>query len=89
MLSSRTIRAIGIELRPDAPLTSMLPLVRSQMVISPGTPRETNWTLPDSSASFMTSEERKVFHCTVTSPSPAALACFSTSFWSSISMYWT
>jgi hypothetical protein len=59
------------------------------MVISPGTPSETKSTLPDSSASFMTSEERKVFHSTVMSPRPAVLARFSTSFWSSMSMYWT
>jgi hypothetical protein len=36
----------------------------------------------------MTSLERKVFHSTLTSPSPASLARFSTSFWSSMIMSW-
>ncbi len=82
----RTLRASGIELSAEAPLTSITPLVRSQMVISPGTPRETKSTLPESKASFMTSEERKVFHSTLTSPRPAAFACFSTSCKSSMIM---
>ena len=78
-----------MELKPVAPLTSTEPLVRSQMVIMPAMPSETKSTLPESSASFITSEERKVFHVTSMSPRPAALAPFSTSFMSSMIMSWT
>ena len=87
MLSSRTINASGSAFRPAAPFTSIAPFVRSQIVIMPGTPSETKSMLPEISASFITSEERNVFHSIVMSPRPTALACFSTSFWSSISMY--
>ena len=79
-MSPLTINASGSALRPAAAITPRFPFVLSQMVISPGTPSETNSTAPEISASFITSDERNVFHSTFTSPRPAALACFSTSF---------
>ena len=84
---SRTISISGETLRPDAALTSFgVPLVFDQIVTMPGMPRETKSTEPEISASFITSLERKVAHSVVMSR-PAALACFSISFWSSMTMY--
>jgi len=76
----------GETLRPVAALTSILPLVFDQIVMMPGMPRQTNSTLPEISASFITSLERNVAQSTLTSPRPAALACFSIIFWSSMTM---
>ena len=70
----------------EMPRTSMdRPLVRSQMISRPGTPPATTSTAPDSSASFITSDERKVDQLTSTAPSPASAACFSISLPSSSS----
>ena len=83
---SRTSSISGETLRPDAALTSMLPLVFDQMVMMPGMPRHTKSTLPEISASFITSLERNVAQSTSTSPRPAALACCSIIFWSCMIM---
>ena len=83
MAGSRTSSISGETLKPVAPLTSMgMPLVFDQIVMMPGMPRHTKSTLPEMSASFITSLERNVAHSTETSPRPAALACLSIIFWS-------
>jgi hypothetical protein len=80
---SRTSSISGETLKPVAPFTSIgVPLVFDQMVTMPGMPRQTKSTLPEISASFITSLERNVAQSIETSPRPAALACFSIIFWS-------
>ena len=65
---SRTISISGDTLRPATPLTSTaIPLVFDQIVMMPGIPSETKSTEPEISASFITSEERKVAHSVVMS----------------------
>ena len=84
---SRTISISGDTFSPATPFTSTgVPLVFDQIVMMPGMPSETKSTEPEISASFITSEERKVAHSVVTSR-PAALACFSISLSSCITMY--
>ena len=62
------------------PFTALaLPCVRAQIVSKPGTPPETMSTEPESKASFMAAGLLKVAHTTLISPTPAALACFSSS----------
>ena len=85
---SRTVSVQAIALRPLAARTSTLLRVRDQIVMIPVGPSAAKSRLPEINASFMTSLERNVDQSTVTSPRPASLACFSTSFWSSISMSW-
>ena len=84
MWSLRVLSCSGMKFSPVTPLTC--PPVLAQMVAIPVGPRHTKSTLPESSASFITSLERKVAQVTFTSPRPCALACFSTSFWSSITI---
>ena len=84
MCGLRVFSCNGRKLNPDAAFTC--PLVLAQMVAMPGTPRQTKSTLLESSASFITSLERKVAQLTLTSPRPCARACFSTIFWSSITI---
>ena len=84
---SRDSRMSGDTLRPDAARTSIgVPFVLDQIVMMPGMPRQTKSTLPDSSASFITSLDRNWLNSAFTSPRPAALACFSIIFWSSMTM---
>ena len=71
---------IGWEEKAVMPLTALaLPCVRAQMVSNPGTPPETMSTEPESKASFIAAGLLKVAQTTLTSPTPAALACFSSS----------
>ncbi len=57
--------------------------MRAHIVTSGPTPPDANCRLFDSSASFITLPPANFAHPTLTS-APAALACFSMSFWSSM-----
>ena len=69
----------------ETALTSMLPRVRAQMVTSGATPPEANARSPEMIASFITLPPANFAQPTLTSM-PAAFACFSISFCSSISI---
>jgi len=76
-------RYSGIELIAETPLTSRLPRVFAHSVVNGATPPDANCRLPDSSASFITAPLANFDQSTLTS-TPAAFACFSISFWSSM-----
>ncbi len=85
MVGLRALRKNGCADSAVMPLTARAVFaVLAHRVTRPGTPPDTRSTEPDSSASFIMSGPLKVSHDTLTSPSPAALVCFSISFWCSI-----
>ena len=76
-LALRVLRKIGIADSAATPLTA--PRVFSHSSANGGMPPDTKSTLPDSNASFIPAPPEIVTQFTLRSPKPAALACFSSS----------
>src|SRR5450759_3571102 len=82
-----TLSHIGVSTIPATPLTSLPePLVRAQMMMIAGGPLVPKSICPESSPSFIAAGLLSVMNTPFTSPSPASLVCFSTSFCSSITI---
>ena len=82
MLGLRVIRYNDDELIPDKPRISSagLSFAFAHSVRKPGTPIEAMSSAPDSIASLMTLPPSSTTYVALTSPRPAVLAFFSTSF---------
>src|SRR5215475_6961033 len=70
----------------ETPLTPTLSLVLSHKVISEGAPTAMNCSAPLTTPSFITLGPATLTQFSLTSPSPAALACFSTNLSRSITI---
>ena len=77
-----------MKLRPAIARTLALVRVFSHMVIRFGRPTPAMSIAPEMMPSLSCAGPPSVAHSTFTSPSPAALACFSISFWSSMITNW-
>ncbi len=76
-----TLSHIGVSTMPATPFTSLaLPLVRAQIVMTAGGPLVPKSICPDRSPSFIAAGLDSVMNTPLTSGSPAAFDCFSTSF---------
>ena len=84
-LGLRVLRYSGIEF--SAPSDLISPLVLSHKVRNQGTPLDAKSSRPARMAPCVRPEPPNVCQFTLSSPSPAARACFSTSFCCSMIMY--